>query len=121
MPGIEFRGISCSTKSKNQMHEMLAGIPRAGAENPQRVPDECQHCNRLITFDTSSEDRNIRRALMSAKEVRMALEARPKNESVAQGSIGDRSRFYLVSTEERLAMNYPFALCFIIFQSQKAD
>jgi len=27
-------------KSQNQMHEMLAGIPRAGAENPQRVPDE---------------------------------------------------------------------------------
>jgi hypothetical protein len=39
----------------------------------------CQHCNRLITFDTSSEDRNIRRALMSAKEVRLELEAaRPK-------------------------------------------
>jgi hypothetical protein len=30
---------------------------------------------------------------MSAKEVRMALEARPKNESVAQGSAGDRSQF----------------------------
>jgi hypothetical protein len=39
----------------------------------------CQHCNRLITFDSSSEDRNIRRALTSAKEVRIALEAaRPK-------------------------------------------
>lgn len=40
----------------------------------------CQHCNRLITFDTSSEDRNIRRALMSAKEIRMLLEARPKTQ-----------------------------------------
>jgi hypothetical protein len=48
-------------------------------------PALCQHCNRLITFDTSSEDRNIRRALMSAKEVRMVLEARPKDERVAQG------------------------------------
>jgi hypothetical protein len=39
----------------------------------------CQHCNRLITFDTSSEDGNIRRALVSAKEARIALEAaRPK-------------------------------------------
>jgi hypothetical protein len=39
----------------------------------------CRHCNRLITFDSSSEDRDIRRALMSAKEVRIALEAaRPK-------------------------------------------
>src|SRR5258705_10998613 len=53
----------------------------------------CQHCNRLITFDTTSEDKNIRRALMSAKEVRMALEARPNNESLAQGSVGDRSQF----------------------------
>jgi Zn finger protein HypA/HybF involved in hydrogenase expression len=45
----------------------------------------CQHCNRLITFDTSSEDRNIRRALMSAKEVRMALAERSKEEPAAQG------------------------------------
>jgi predicted nucleic acid-binding Zn-ribbon protein len=43
----------------------------------------CAHCNRLITFDTGSEDRNIHRALKSAKEVRMALEAQPKNKSVA--------------------------------------
>jgi uncharacterized C2H2 Zn-finger protein len=35
----------------------------------------CRHCNRLITFDTSSEDRNIRRALLSAREVRIAIEA----------------------------------------------
>jgi uncharacterized C2H2 Zn-finger protein len=48
-------------------------------ERAQKVRDgfqtNCQHCNRLITFDTGSEDRNIRRALMSAKEVRLALEA----------------------------------------------
>ena len=43
----------------------------------------CQHCNRLITFDTSSDDRNIRGALKSAKEVRMALEPRPSNGNVA--------------------------------------
>ena len=35
----------------------------------------CQHCNRLINFDGSSEDRNIRKALMNAKEVRLAIEA----------------------------------------------
>jgi DNA-directed RNA polymerase subunit RPC12/RpoP len=51
----------------------------------------CQHCNRMITFDTSSEDRNIRRALTSAKEVRMALESQPKGESAAPASVGDRS------------------------------
>ena len=66
-------------------------------ERAQRIRDgfqtNCQHCNRLITFDTSSEDRNIRRALMSAKEVRMLLEARPKNTSLAQASVGDRSQF----------------------------
>jgi len=43
----------------------------------------CQHCNRLITFDSSSEDRNIRRALLNARDVRVALEARLR-ESVAQ-------------------------------------
>jgi DNA-directed RNA polymerase subunit RPC12/RpoP len=46
----------------------------------------CQHCNQLVTFDTSSENRNIRRALQSAKEVRIALEVRPKSGSVAQGT-----------------------------------
>jgi hypothetical protein len=50
-------------------------------ERAQRVRNgfqvNCQHCNRLITFDTTSEDRNIRRALTSAREVRALLEARP--------------------------------------------
>ena len=53
----------------------------------------CQHCNRLITFDTSSEDRNIRRALMSAKEVRMALDPRPKTTTVEQSPDSDRSQY----------------------------
>jgi predicted nucleic acid-binding Zn-ribbon protein len=52
----------------------------------------CQHCNRLITFDISSEDKNIRRALKSAKEVRMALEDRPKNEGLVKGPVTDRSQ-----------------------------
>jgi predicted nucleic acid-binding Zn-ribbon protein len=53
----------------------------------------CQHCNRLITFDTTSEDRNIRRALTSAKEIRATLEARPRAESAPQAPAGDRSQF----------------------------
>ena len=53
----------------------------------------CQHCNRLITFDSASEDKNIRRALISAKEIRMTLEARPKTESAIGGQAGDRSQF----------------------------
>ncbi|WP_291688163.1 hypothetical protein [Bradyrhizobium sp.] len=52
----------------------------------------CQHCNRLITFDSASEDKNIRRALTSAKEIRMTLDARPKTESAMAGSAGDRSQ-----------------------------
>ena len=51
----------------------------------------CQHCNRLITFDTSSDDKNIRRALKSAKELRMAVEAVPENKGLAQGVV-DRSQ-----------------------------
>jgi hypothetical protein len=47
----------------------------------------------LITFDSTSDDKNIRRALMSAKEIRITLEARPKAESVMQGPAGDRSQF----------------------------
>ena len=66
----------------------------------QRVRDglqtNCAHCNRLITFDSSSEDRNIRKALMSAKEVRLALEAQRKSASLAQTpqpAVPDRSQF----------------------------
>jgi hypothetical protein len=35
----------------------------------------CQHCNRLITFELGSEDPNIRRALSSARDIRLAMEA----------------------------------------------
>jgi hypothetical protein len=48
-------------------------------ERAQRIKSgfqtNCPHCNRLITFDTSLEDRNILRALKSAKELRMAIDA----------------------------------------------
>ena len=60
-------------------------------ERAQKLRDgfqtNCQHCNRLITFDTGSEDRNIRRALTSAREIRAAIEARPN--SSAQASAGN--------------------------------
>jgi len=35
---------------------------------------QCQHCMRLITFDTSSEDPNIRRPLKAARDFRIAAE-----------------------------------------------
>ncbi|MDO8396720.1 MAG: hypothetical protein Q7T45_02780 [Bradyrhizobium sp.] len=56
-------------------------------ERAQKLRDgfqtNCQHCNRLITFDSGSEDKNIRRALLNARDVRMALETRLR-ESLAQ-------------------------------------
>ena len=65
-------------------------------ERAQRIRNgfqtNCQHCNRLITFDISSEDPNIRRALKSAKEVRTALEDRPKDENLVKASVVDRSQ-----------------------------
>jgi hypothetical protein len=44
---------------------------------------QCPHCLKLITFDSSAEDNNIRRALKSAREVRQALEdvAAPADEA----------------------------------------
>jgi Zn finger protein HypA/HybF involved in hydrogenase expression len=35
----------------------------------------CPQCNRLITFDTNSEDMNIRKAFQSAKALRLAQES----------------------------------------------
>ena len=59
-------------------------------ERAQKLRDgyqtNCQHCNRLITFDSGSEDKNIRRALTSAREVRMAIEARPRTAAQAAAS-----------------------------------
>ncbi len=69
-------------------------------ERAQRVRDglqtNCAHCNRLMTFDSNSEDRNIRKALASAKDVRSALEAQRRSASLAQTpqpAVADRSQF----------------------------
>jgi len=65
-------------------------------ERAQRIRNgfqtNCQYCNRMITFDTSSEDRNIRRALASAREVRLALEAR-KAEAATESPAAVRSQY----------------------------
>ncbi len=56
-------------------------------ERAQRVRDglqtNCQHCNRLITFELGSEDANIRRALSSAREIRYSMQAAAKAAAVA--------------------------------------
>ena len=57
----------------------------------------CPHCNRLITFDASAEDRNIRKALSSAKELRLAIEASRKAARIAEEGapvpVLDRSQY----------------------------
>ena len=35
---------------------------------------QCLHCIKLITFDSSSEDPNVRRPLKSARDLRIAAE-----------------------------------------------
>jgi hypothetical protein len=70
-------------------------------ERAHRVRDgfqtNCQHCNRLITFDMNAEDKNIRKALVSAKEVRLAVEAHRKAASLALEAapvpVMDRSQY----------------------------
>jgi predicted nucleic acid-binding Zn-ribbon protein len=69
-------------------------------ERAQKVRDglqtNCAHCNRLITFDSNSEDRNIRKALLSARDVRLAVEAHRKaasQEQAAHAPVADRSQY----------------------------
>jgi hypothetical protein len=47
-------------------------------ERAQRLRDgyqmQCPHCMKLITFDSSSEDPNVRRPLKAARDFRIAAE-----------------------------------------------
>jgi hypothetical protein len=56
-----------------------------GVKYPHDMPPSRFPTSPTLGDSSSSEDRNIRWALMSAKEVRMAIEAQPKHEPVAQG------------------------------------
>jgi hypothetical protein len=70
-------------------------------ERAQRVRNgfqtNCHHCNRLITFDITVDDRNVRKALISAKELRLVIEASRKAASVTQEGapvpVMDRSQY----------------------------
>jgi predicted nucleic acid-binding Zn-ribbon protein len=57
-------------------------------ERAQRVREgfqtNCLHCNRLITFDSTADDRNVRKALTNAKELRLVIEASRKAASIVQ-------------------------------------
>jgi hypothetical protein len=70
-------------------------------ERAQRVrpgfQTNCHHCNRLITFDMTVDDRNVRKALMSAKEIRLAIEASRRSARIAEENapvpVLDRSQY----------------------------
>jgi predicted nucleic acid-binding Zn-ribbon protein len=70
-------------------------------ERAQRVRNgfqtNCPHCNRLITFDSTAEDRNIRKALSSAKELRYVIETSRRAAATAQEAgpvpVMDRSQY----------------------------
>jgi hypothetical protein len=70
-------------------------------ERAQKVREgfqtNCHHCNRLITFDMGAEDRNIRKALSSAKELRLVIEASRRAASTTQEgapvAVIDRSQY----------------------------
>lgn len=70
-------------------------------ERAQRVREgfqtNCHHCNRLITFDSTVEDRNVRKALLNAKETRILIEASRKAAAIAaEGApvpVMDRSQY----------------------------
>ena len=70
-------------------------------ERAQRVrpgfQTNCQHCNRLITFDPTVEDRNVRKALLGAKEIRLAIEASRRAARIAEEGapvpVLDRSQY----------------------------
>jgi hypothetical protein len=52
-------------------------------ERAQRIRNgfqtQCPHCFKLLTFESNSEDRNIRRAIKLARDVRISLDAgRPR-------------------------------------------
>ena len=70
-------------------------------ERAQRVRDgfqtNCPHCNRLITFDATVEDRNVRKALSNAKEKRIEIEESRRAAAIAaEGApvpVMDRSQY----------------------------
>jgi hypothetical protein len=47
---------------------------------------QCPHCMKLITFDSSSEDPNVRRPLKAARDFRLAAEEAIVMAQLAQSS-----------------------------------
>jgi predicted nucleic acid-binding Zn-ribbon protein len=82
---IRIKCTKCSQIFRERAHRVRNGLQT-----------NCTHCNRLITFDSSSEDKNIRKALLSARDVRLAVEAQRKAaslEQTASAPVADRSQY----------------------------
>jgi DNA-directed RNA polymerase subunit RPC12/RpoP len=47
---------------------------------------QCPHCMKLITFDSSSEDPNVRRPLKAARDLRLAAEDRIVRERMLESA-----------------------------------
>lgn len=82
---VRIKCTKCSQVFRERAHKVRDGLQT-----------NCAHCNRLITFDNNSEDRNIRKALLSARDVRSAVEAYRRaasQEQAAQAPVADRSQY----------------------------
>ena len=82
---VKIKCTKCSQIFRERAHRVRDGLQT-----------NCAHCNRLITFDNNSEDRNIRKALSSARDIRLAVEAQRKaasQEQAAQTPVVDRSQY----------------------------
>ncbi len=82
---VKIKCTKCSQIFRERAHRVRDGLQT-----------NCAHCNRLITFDNNSEDRNIRKALLSARDVRLAVDAERKAaslEQAAQAPAMDRSQY----------------------------
>ena len=82
---VRIKCTKCSQVFRERAHKVRDGLQT-----------NCAHCNRLITFDNNSEDRNIRKALLSARDVRLAVEAYRRaasQEQAAQAPVADRSQY----------------------------
>ena len=69
--------VSC-TKCRNSFRERVRNL-RSGYQV------QCPHCFRMITFDESSDDLGVRRALTAARRIRTGFVAETPESNRGQG------------------------------------
>jgi hypothetical protein len=76
---------------------MCSNCKRPFSERAQRLREgyqvQCPNCMRLITFDSSSEDANVRRPLKAARDFRIAKETAAVLASMAAQAAKRDSQF----------------------------